>query len=59
MLAEVVKDVGADRGVLLSESGFQSGAARAAKNTNIELTSLKDLRARVQVEKARADAPPC
>lgn len=42
-LREIVADVGADRGILLSESGFQSGAAEAAKLTNIQLTSLADL----------------
>ena len=34
-LREIVSDVGADRGILLSESGFQSGAIEAANLTNI------------------------
>src|SRR5262245_997994 len=38
----IVEDVGADRGILFSESGFQSGAKNAAQNTNISLTSFKD-----------------
>lgn len=38
----IVEDVGADRGVLFSESGFQSGAKAAAQNTNISLTSFAD-----------------
>lgn len=38
----VVEDIGADRGVLFSESGFQSGARTAAQKTNILLTSLAD-----------------
>lgn len=42
-LAAIVQDVGADRGFLLSEKGFQSGALRAAAKTNISLTSLADL----------------
>lgn len=42
-LAQIVSDVGADRAFLLSESGFQAGAIRAAQNTNITLTSLQDL----------------
>jgi hypothetical protein len=42
-LAAIVQDVGADRGFLLSEKGFQSGAVRAAGKTNITLTSLADL----------------
>lgn len=42
-LTSIVQDVGADRGFLLSEVGFQSGAIRAAKTSNITLTSLQDL----------------
>jgi hypothetical protein len=38
----IVEDVGADRGILFSESGFQSGAKTAAQNTNITLTSFLD-----------------
>ncbi|WP_036187013.1 restriction endonuclease [Marinobacterium lacunae] len=43
-LREIVSDVGADRGILLSESGFQSGAIEAANLTNIQLTSLNGMR---------------
>ena len=42
-LSAIVQDIGADRGFLMSESGFQSGAIRVANNTNITLTSLEDL----------------
>lgn len=42
-LASIVQDVGADRGFLLSEVGFQSGAILAARSSNITLTSLEDL----------------
>jgi hypothetical protein len=42
-LMSIVQDVGADKGFLLSEKGFQSGAIRLSKNNNITLTSLKDL----------------
>ncbi|MBJ2156604.1 restriction endonuclease [Variovorax sp. IB41] len=42
-LAAIVQDVGADRGFLLSEVGFQSGALLAARSSNITLTSLEDL----------------
>ena len=42
-LREIISDVGADRGILLSESGFQSGAIEAANLTNIQLTSLEDM----------------
>lgn len=43
-LAEIVEDVGADRGFLLSEVGFQSGAITQANRRNITLASLQDLR---------------
>ena len=43
-LREIVSDVGADRGILLSESGFQSGAIEAANLTNIQVTSIADMR---------------
>ena len=43
-LREIVADVGADRGVLLCETGFQSGAIEAAALTNIRVTSLADVR---------------
>jgi restriction system protein len=42
-LREIVSDVGADRGILLSESGFQSGAIEAANLTNIQVTSLSEI----------------
>lgn len=44
-LRSLVLDLGADRGLLMSESGFQSGAIRTASQKNITLTSLNDLRA--------------
>ncbi len=43
-LREIVTDIGADRGILLSESGFQSGALSAASYTNVECTSLSELK---------------
>ncbi|CAH6918965.1 Restriction endonuclease [Vibrio chagasii] len=42
-LREIVSEVGADRGILLSESGYQSGAIEAAKLTNVQVTSLAEL----------------
>ncbi|MFZ1005749.1 MAG: restriction endonuclease [Candidatus Sulfotelmatobacter sp.] len=42
-LREIVADVGADRGILLSEAGFQSGAVEAATLTNVHATSLATL----------------
>jgi restriction system protein len=44
-LANIVQDVGADRGILLSETGFQPGAVRLASFSNITLTSLTELTA--------------
>jgi hypothetical protein len=55
-LVGVVDDVGADRGVMLSESGFQAGAIRAAKNSSITLTSLRDLRENASEERAQVAA---
>lgn len=43
-LVSIVQDVGADRGLLLSESGFQSGARSFARLQNVTLTNLKALR---------------
>ncbi len=43
-LRTIVNDVGADRGLLMSEQGFQSGAIRQARQKNITLSSLADLR---------------
>jgi hypothetical protein len=43
-LREIVSDVGADRGILLAENGFQSGAQEAAQLTNVQLTSLAELK---------------
>lgn len=40
----VADDIGADRGILVSEAGHQAGAVAAAKHTNITLTSLEELR---------------
>lgn len=42
-LREIVADVGADRGILLCEVGFQSGALEAATLTNVHATSLASL----------------
>lgn len=42
-LRTIVHDLGADRGILLCEVGFQSGALEAANLTNVQLTTLKDV----------------
>ncbi len=44
-LREIVSDTGADRGLLLSESGFQCGAMEAANMTNVRATSLAQCQA--------------
>lgn len=43
VLQQIIDDIGADKGVLISKKGFQSGAIRAAKKTNITLTNYADL----------------
>jgi restriction system protein len=49
-LREIVTDVGADRGILLSEAGFQSGAVEAATLTNVHVNSLANLRETANAE---------
>jgi hypothetical protein len=44
-LQSLASNLGADRGLLISQKGFQSGAIRTASQKNITLTSLDDLRA--------------
>lgn len=53
VLSQIVSDVGVDRGFLVSESGFQSGAILATQHTNVILTSLPDLRESMQGELTR------
>ena len=53
-LQGIVQDVGADRGFIFCESGFQSGASEAAQNTNILLqSSLEDFRQTAQLNRTR------
>lgn len=49
-LRAIANDVGADRGLMMAENGYQSGALESARRTNIVLTSLADL-----LETARFD----
>lgn len=42
-LREIVSDLGADRGIVLCEVGFQCGAVEAANLTNVQVTSLAEL----------------
>jgi hypothetical protein len=43
VLQKIADDIGADKGVLISKKGFQSGAIRAVNKTNIILTNYEDL----------------
>jgi restriction system protein len=47
---QIVDDLGAERGVLLSETGFQKGAFEAAAQSNVHLSSLADLKASAHSE---------
>lgn len=40
----IVQDVGADRGFLISNAGFQKGAYECAKNTNITLVKFEEFK---------------
>lgn len=51
-LRQIVDDVGADRGFLLAESGYQSGALEAALVSNVTLTSVADLTERLSYDLA-------
>lgn len=42
-LRSIVQEIGADRGILLCEAGFQSGAMEAAQLTNVVVTSLANV----------------
>ncbi len=44
-LRSIVEDVGADRGILLSESGVQSGAVAVTDKSNVHVTSIINLKA--------------
>ncbi|MEW2086900.1 restriction endonuclease [Streptomyces sp. NPDC005283] len=48
----IVADVGADRGLVFAENGFQAGAIRVARNANLTLTSLVDFRQNAEDELA-------
>lgn len=50
VVAQIAQDVGADRAFVLSESGFQAGAIRMARNANVTLTNLEELRASAKAD---------
>jgi len=47
-LKSIVEDVGADRGILVGETGFQQGAFDSANTSNILLTTYTDLEVKVK-----------
>jgi hypothetical protein len=49
-LAAICEDLGADRGLLMSETGFQSGALQMAIGRSVTLTNLEDLRANASAD---------
>ena len=53
-LKGIVEDVGADRGIIFCENGFQSGARDATRHTNILLvTSLEEFKRTVRLNETR------
>lgn len=65
----VVDDIGADRGIMFSEKGFQRGARKVARHTNILLIeSLEEFKRTVSIDKTgtalicqesdQSDTPP-
>jgi copper chaperone CopZ len=52
-LKGIVDDVGADRGILLSRSGFQSGTISMAERSNITLASLEEMHESIRDELER------
>lgn len=42
-LRTIVEDIGADKGFIISQVGFQSGAIEATENTNIQLYTFEEL----------------
>lgn len=53
-LRSIVSDTGADRGFMMAESGYQSGAFEATRHTNITLTSIADLNATLAEERGNS-----
>ncbi|MEJ9078837.1 restriction endonuclease [Gordonia malaquae] len=51
-LRQIVDDVGADRGFIMAESGYQTGAFEAALLSNVTLTSVADLTERLRYDLA-------
>jgi restriction system protein len=51
-LRQIVDDVGADRGFMMAEAGYQSGALQAALLSNVTLTSVAELTERLRYDLA-------
>lgn len=49
-LRQIVIDLGADRGILLSETGFQGGAVEASDLTNVTVTSLAEFQVKASTQ---------
>jgi len=45
-----VEDVGAEKGIIVSKMGFQSGAFDLSSNKNIDLVTFRELRSLIQEE---------
>ena len=43
-LRTIVEDIGADKGFIISEQGFQSGATESAEKTNIQLSTYAEFK---------------
>jgi len=52
-LRQVMKDVKGDRALMLSNSGFDSGATKAARSTSITLTTLEAIQETAELELTR------
>lgn len=48
VLQQITQDIGADRAFLLSEKGFQAGAVKVVKSSNVTLTNLNELKTDAQ-----------
>lgn len=54
-LRTIVSDTGADRGIIMAENGFQSGAIEASSMSSVSLTSLVKLRSDLSNELAAVE----
>lgn len=45
---QILEDIGADKGIIISKKGFQKGAIGAVKNTNVILRTFEELKLETQ-----------